>query len=175
MPPDEKEHRGRGSRRRAAHFVEQSACVVEAAVLGEDGEHGVLRRGPPERRVRGAADVAEARQRGHHERLGRLGAAPVEGPRGVRRIGGGTGLGRRDDGIDPSGDVRRELLLMVIREGEGAILAAISEMVSGRSCKARGTIEESGQPCGGGGGEWDRSREHPAQHRGGACRRRDAG
>jgi len=126
------------------------------AVLGEDGEHGVgraparrvpgLRRGPPECGVRGGAAVAEARKRGHHERLGRFGAAPVEGPRGVRRIGG-IDLGRRDDGVHPTGDVGRELLLILVREGKGVILAvaatatAICDVVSGRSGEARGTDE----------------------------------
>jgi len=37
---------------------------------------------------------------------------------------GGLGLGRLDDGVHPSGDVGRELLVVVIREGEGVILAA---------------------------------------------------
>jgi len=115
------------------------------AVLGEDGEHGVgraparrvpgLRRGPPECGVRGGAAVAEARKRGHHERLGRFGAAQVEGPRGVRRTGG-ISLGCRDDGVHPLGDVGRELLQILVREGEGVILAAaaaICDVVSRRS------------------------------------------
>jgi hypothetical protein len=145
VAPDEEEYRGRRRRRRAAHFVEQDARGVEAAVLGEDGEHGVarapprrvpgLRRGPPERGMSGGAAVAEARQRGHHERLGRLGAAPVEGPRGVRGLGAG-GLGSCYDGVHPSGDIGRELLVVVVREGERVIFpadATVRDGVPGRN------------------------------------------
>ena len=49
-------------------------------------------------------------QRGHHERLGRLGAALVEGPRGVHRIGDSS-LGSSYDGVHPSGDIEREVKL----------------------------------------------------------------
>ena len=100
---------------------------------------GPARTRPPPRPVahRNAAGAATQllRKRGHHERLGRFGAAQVEGPRGVRRTGG-ISLGCRDDGVHPLGDVGRELLQILVREGEGVILAAaaaICDVVSRRS------------------------------------------
>jgi hypothetical protein len=52
---------------------------------------------------------AEAGQHGHHDLLGGRGAAPLQeapGPRGVRV----EPLGRADNGVHVTGDVRRQLL-----------------------------------------------------------------
>ncbi|KAL5221509.1 hypothetical protein ABZP36_026222 [Zizania latifolia] len=124
--PGEKKHRGQRRERRAAHFVEQGAGGMEATMLGEDGEHGVVRA------PTGSVALLYGSPRPTGTRYARrhscYGGGPARQPRSEaadprsRRVRVGP-LGRRDDRIHVARDSWRELLEVREREAEKVILA----------------------------------------------------